>query len=276
MTGNDTRLAVVLAAGRGTRMREARPGEELDPAQALAAAHGLKGMIPDGAGRPFLDHVLSSLADAGIDDICLVVGPDHGVVRQHYTRQPPRRIRLTFVVQQEARGTADAVRMVEPWANTRDFLVLNADNLYPVPAIRALGELGSPGLIAFDRDALIRDGNIDAARIAAFALLELDADDILTAIIEKPVAGVKAAQPAHPSVSISMNLWRFDSRIFPACRQVPSSPRGEFELPLAVAVAIKEGVRFRAIRMQAGVLDLSNRGDIATMAAQLAVNRVEP
>ncbi|HUR20811.1 MAG TPA: hypothetical protein VMZ90_08385, partial [Vicinamibacterales bacterium] len=48
--------AVVLAAGRGTRMRQPSPGVLLDPGQAAMADIGLKATIPIG-GRPFLDHL---------------------------------------------------------------------------------------------------------------------------------------------------------------------------------------------------------------------------
>ena len=60
--------------------------------------------------RPFLDYVLSALADAGCTDVCLVIGPEHGVVSDYYGRATCReRVRVRFAIQAEARGTADAV-----------------------------------------------------------------------------------------------------------------------------------------------------------------------
>ena len=44
-----------------------------------------------------------------------------------------------------------------------------------------------------------------------------------------------------------MNCWRFDARIFEACREVTRLVRGEFELPGAVALAARRGVRFKGI-----------------------------
>ena len=58
-------------------------------------------------------------------------------------------------------------------------------------------------------------------------------------------------------MSLSMNCWRFDARIFPACRDVAPSPRGELELPLAVMLAVTRGVPFRAVPARGPVLDLS-------------------
>jgi glucose-1-phosphate thymidylyltransferase len=67
-----------------------------------------------------------------------------------------------------------------------------------------------------------------------------------------------------------MNVWRFDERIFDACRAVPRSPRGEFELPEAVGVALVRGIRFRVIPARGPVLDLSRRADAADVERRLS------
>lgn len=246
-------------------MRAADPGAQLTPEQDRAANAGIKAMMPVN-GRPFLDYVLSSVADAGITDVALVVAPDHADVRRYYAHDaPPSRLRVGFVVQEQPLGTAQAVLCAEPWTEGDPFLTLNGDNLYPPGALQSLVELDEPGLAAFERDDLIRSGNIPADRIRAFAIIEVDACGRLTRIVEKP--------PQHAeerSTLISMNCWRFDARIFSACRAVPRSERGELELPQAVGVAVSMGIAFRAIRASGAVLDLSRRADAATLADRLA------
>lgn len=266
--------AIVLARGLGTRMRREAAGVTLDPAQAAAAARGLKTMIPDTRGRPFLTHLLSSLADGGSTDVCLVVAPDHAAMGDYFTRHPTSRVRLHYVVQAEPLGTANALLAAERWAAGRDVLVLNADNLYPAAAIRALVSLGGPGLVAFDPLALAANGNIDASRIASFAILKLRRDGSLEQIIEKPDAATLAA--AGPAPWVSMNLWRFDHSMMSACRDVARSARGEFELPEAVSLAIARGMRLQAVTLRAGVLDLSARSDINAVADRLAVRDPAP
>jgi dTDP-glucose pyrophosphorylase len=265
--------AVVLAAGLGSRMRREASSSPLSEAQAAAAARGLKAMIPDGQGRPFLDHILSSLADGGITNVCLIVGADHESIRNHYALRPPRRVKLAFATQASPIGTADALLAATPWFADGDVIVLNADNLYPVAAIAALVNLGEPGCIAFERAALIRDSNIDSARIAAYAILTLRPDDTLAGIVEKPG---RDDERAGAGDWISMNIWRFDAESLAAGRDVAPSPRGELELPLAVALAISRGVRLRAVRMRGGVVDLSNRGDILEMARRLGDHDIQP
>ena len=78
LTESPVTKAVILARGLGTRMRRDE-GVGLDREQSRAAAEGAKGMIP--FGRPFLDYVLSSLADAGFREVCLVIGPEHRAIR---------------------------------------------------------------------------------------------------------------------------------------------------------------------------------------------------
>ena len=265
--------AVVLARGLGTRMRRDNGTAEVTEQQARAAAAGLKAMIPDSQGRPFLDHILSALADAGVQRVVLVVAPEAEVIRSHYRLHPPRRVALDWAVQVEPRGTADALLAAEPLIAREPFLVLNADNLYPVAAVRALVTLGEPGLVAFDRDALLEHGNVDAERVSSFALLEIDAHGYLQSLVEKPDPAV--ARTANGRW-VSMNLWRFDSGIFDACRAVVPSVRGELELPQAAILGVEQGRPLRAVTFHAGVIDLSSRGDIATVASQLGRERADP
>ena len=162
------RSAVIMAGGLGSRMRRRDETATLEASQVAAADAGVKGMIP--IKRPFLDYVLSALADAGITDVLLVIGPSHDAVRQYFTVEaPPHRVRLRFAVQPAPIGTANAVTVAADALGDAPFLVLNADNYYPVDAIRALAADDSAGVVAFDRDALVRDGNIDAERVRAFA-----------------------------------------------------------------------------------------------------------
>ena len=259
--------AVILARGLGTRMRKADVGAAVDAQQAAMADQGIKAMIP--IGRPFLDFVLSALADAGITDVCLVIGPEHSAIREQYAgTERPHRLRVDFAIQERPIGTANAVLSAERFVGDDRFLVMNADNYYPVEAYAALRELGEPGLIAFGRDALLADGRIEADRIMRFALLDIDDHGYLRRVLEKP--DVAAARTLGESAWVSMNLWAFEPTIFEPCRTVSPSPRGELEIPVAVQHAIDAyGLRFRAVPMHAPVLDLSSRADIASVAEAL-------
>jgi glucose-1-phosphate thymidylyltransferase len=256
-----TSRALVLARGLGTRMREQSSAVTLDPAQASAADAGVKAMIS--FGRPFLDYVLHSLADAGVREAALVLGPEHDRVRDYYRNLPTVRISIGFVEQQRPLGTADAVLAARQWADDRPFIVLNADNLYPVDVLTRLVAGTEPAVPGFERHSL----GLPLERLGAFALLEAGADGTLQQIVEKP--GAEAMDAAGPRALISMNAWRFDDRIFAACRDVPLSSRNERELPQAVGLAVRRGVRFEVFPVRGEVLDLSKRDDIPRVAQAL-------
>jgi dTDP-glucose pyrophosphorylase len=255
---------VILARGLGPRMRSGEASTPLDAEQSSVASSGLKAMIP--VGRPFLDYVLSALADAGFRQACLVIGPEHNVVREHYTRAHPTRIEVSFALQAEPQGTANAVLSAQQFAGAEEFATINSDNYYPVEVLRALQELGQAGTVLFDADALVRESNIPPERVRDFACAVVDDDGFLADLLEKPDA--TAAKLAGPKL-VSMNCWRFSPDIFAFCRDVPLSPRGEYELPLAVRLAIRRGFKFKAMTCRAGVLDLSRRSDIAAVAERL-------
>jgi glucose-1-phosphate thymidylyltransferase len=266
MTSADTTKAVILARGLGTRMRKEDETAHLGAEQAAAAGIGLKAMIP--IGRPFLDYVLSALADAGLTDVCLVIGPEHQQVRDYYEREiSPQRISLRFAIQQEPLGTANAVLSAEGFAGNDPFIVLNSDNFYPAGALRALHSITEPAIVGFDRETLARLGNVPAERITRFGALDIDADGYLRRILGKPTEQMLAS--GDPIYS-SMNCFLFSRKIFQACRAVPRSARNEYELPQAVHLAIDHGLmRFKVIKIAAPVLDLSTRADIAKVAERL-------
>jgi len=259
--------AVVLARGLGTRMRRESDPAALTPEQAAAARTGAKAMMPiAGAGRPFLDYVLSALADAGWTDVCLVVPPEHDAIRDYYTRvAPPHRIAVTLAVQSEPRGTADALLAAESWAGRNRFLVVNGDNYYPVSALRAVGTVPGAGACLFARDTLVSLGNIPPDRVRAFAVCRLTSDGTLAVIVEKPET------TAERDDLVSMNCWVMPPAVFEAARSIAPSVRGELEIADAVTWLMREeGVRFDVIVSDEGVLDLSLRSDVTAVARVLS------
>lgn len=258
--------AVILARGLGTRMRRVDEGAVLDARQAQVAASGVKAMID--VGRPFLDYVISALADVGITEVCLVIGPEHDVLREYAARTSGGRVAVTTAVQAEPRGTAGAVSAAEDFAGQDRVIVLNSDNYYPVPALARLAEAPGSALLGFDRQALVEQSNIPADRVRAFALVTQDADGALTGLVEKPDEEQLAAY--GQDTPVSMNAWLFTPAIFRASAQVAPSPRGELEIIDAVMLAREHGETFTVVPVAAGVLDMSSRGDVAAVQEALA------
>jgi dTDP-glucose pyrophosphorylase len=260
-----TKKAVILARGLGTRMRRQDDHVALSEAQTTVAGAGLKALIS--VGRPFLDYLLSALADVGVREICLVIGPEHDVVRDHCKSLSLKRITLDFAIQESPKGTADAVKSARQFAGDDSFLMINSDSYYPIGALRALASIDHCGLVGFSREGLLK-GNIEPDRVRQFAVAKANAEGWLEAIVEKPSDEqlAKLGQDAP----ISMNCWRFDSRIFEACDAIGPSERGEWELPTAVMYSIHcLGARYRVVPWNEPVLDLTSRRDIASITTAM-------
>lgn len=260
--------AVILARGLGTRMQKSDDSVALEAAQATAADTGVKAMIP--IGRPFLDYVISALADAGYRQVCLIVGPDHDSIRTYYCDEAKLdRLSIDFAIQEEPRGTADAVAAAEAFASSDPFLVINSDDYYPVEALRRLREVAGSATALFERESMITGSNIPSDRIRAFAVGLTNGEGVLRQILEKPSEEQLASIP-RPHW-LSMNCWRFGPSIFEACRHIGPSSRGELELPDAVQYAMDElGETFQVVHVRAPVLDMTSRQDIAAVAQRLA------
>ncbi|MHC5034913.1 MAG: nucleotidyltransferase family protein [Planctomycetota bacterium] len=271
-----TRKAVVMARGLGTRMQSKRPGPELGPEGQRLARQGLKMLVPLG-GRPFLDYVVDSLLRSGLQRICLVIAPGADLMRQHARRiAEAAGVTVDCAVQEEPRGTADAVLAAEEFAGEDAFVLCNADNLYPDKALRRLADLddGDCYLAAFSSEDLVRHGNIPAERVKDFAAVTAAADGRLLGIVEKPSDPEQYAQDGK--VWVSMNLYRFTPAIFGACRQVTPDPdRGELELTAAVAGLVAAGdATVRVLLCEGGVLDLTRPTDIMSAGDALEGRRL--
>ena len=111
-----TCIAVILAAGEGTRMKSASP----------KVLHAI-------AGRSMLGHVLDTVSQAGISDIAVVIGPNREDVAQEIRAQVPQ---AHIIVQMDRLGTAHAVLAARDVIGTGydDLLVLFADTPLIEPA----------------------------------------------------------------------------------------------------------------------------------------------
>jgi glucose-1-phosphate thymidylyltransferase len=274
-----TQKAVVLARGLGTRMQREAEGVPLSEEHLRAARAGQKALMPL-LGRPMLDYVVDSLLQAGLRHVCLVIAPEADAMRQAARRiqaaAAAAGARIECAVQQDPRGTADAVLAAEDFAAGDAFVVCNGDNLYPWAALRQLAGIEDDDCraVAFERDALLHHSNIAPERIRAFAAMTVSEDGRLTGIVEKPPDPERYAREGR--LWVNMNLYRFVPAVFDACRSIEPDPvRGELELTAAVAELVRRGrPAFRVVFSEEGVLDLTSRADISGAERALAGRRL--
>lgn len=252
--------AVVLAAGQGTRMRTRLP----------KVLHPL-------AGRPMLEHVLASLAEAGIEQQVVVVGHDADQVEAALGG------RATTVRQEPQKGTADAVRIgleqLDP--STQQVVVAMGDApLVPAALFAELLAAQAAG------DACIALLASRPADPSGYGRIVRDADGSVKAIVEER----DADEGVRELGEVNAGTYCFDAGWLRATiGSVPASPSGEHYLTDLVAMAVATGSTVVVVssprpELAMGINDRSGlaaaerilRGEIAERHMRNGVTIVDP
>ncbi len=153
--------AVLLAAGRGTRMKSS-------VAKVLYPL----------AGRAIASHVLHAAAAAGIRKAVAVIasGQDGAAVREALAADAPAGLDLHFAIQEKPAGTGDAMLAARPAVDTEHVLVVNGDLALISP--NDIARLIAPSDLA----AAVAVGTVDDP--AEMGRILRGADGRLTAIVE--------------------------------------------------------------------------------------------
>ena len=214
--------AVILAAGKGTRMRGLC--DELP-----------KPLLPV-ANRPVLTHTIAHLEQAGIRQVLLVIGHQAHVVR-NALGQRWGGVDLHYVVQHDPKGTGQATALAEDFAAGEPFLMLFGDI---VTSRQVFADVVS--IYASERPEAILSVRYFRDPASGGAVY-LDGDRV-EKIVERPEPG---ATTTH---YINAGVFVFPPEIFGLLRQVELSPRGEYELTDAIRMLLERGATVRAYEIE--------------------------
>jgi dTDP-glucose pyrophosphorylase len=214
MMNSVVRQGVVLAAGRGTRL------------QPLSGACP-KPLHPI-CNKPIMQYQIEAMRDAGIDDICIVVGPSGEQIRGSFGDGRLLGVRIRYIEDSAPSGIAASLALAEPWV-AGPFAVFLGDIFLALndlaPALAPL-DAGAAGTIVVRRDT-------PAAVRRNFAVVT-EHDGRVSRVIEKP------AKP--PTDLKGCGVYVFDRTIFDAIRRTPRSAlRNEYEITDAVQNLIDMG-----------------------------------
>ena len=235
-------LIVILAAGKGTRMKSDLP----------KVLHRI-------AGRSMLGHVLALARQAGASGSAVVIGPGQDSVRKEAAALSPA---AQIFVQAEQLGTADAVKAARPAlaAHSGQVIVLFADT-----------PLFTPATISAVREALAKDADIavvgfEAADPAGYGRLLQDGQGRLVAIREH-----NDASPHERATRLcNGGVMGFRSARFLEILDAISNrnAKAEFYLTDAVEIANAKGLKCRAILCpEEEVLGINSRDQLAAAEA---------
>lgn len=149
-----TCLAIVLAAGEGTRMRSDRPK-----------------VLHEVANRSMLGHVLETVMAAGATRIAVVVGPDSDRVSQ----EAARHANVEIFIQRERLGTGHAVLSAREALARKDddVIVVYADT--PLVSPDTLAQLREP----LRKDAAVVSLGFEARDPTGYGRLIMSGDDLI-------------------------------------------------------------------------------------------------
>jgi UDP-N-acetylglucosamine diphosphorylase/glucosamine-1-phosphate N-acetyltransferase len=184
---------VILAAGEGNRMH---PLTYTRP----------KVMLPI-AGKSILEWNLMNARAAGLKEFIFVVSYKSEMVREYFGDGKPWNVKINYVNQGKAMGTAHAIGTVEPFVS--DCLVLCGDTIFGTNDIKHIAKKGTKiGLVKIDN-------------ATEYGIVELKGKHVVK-IYEKM---------EHPlSNVINAGIYHFNKHIFDFIRKTEKSPRGEFEI----------------------------------------------
>lgn len=193
---------VILAAGEGKRMH---PLTYTRP----------KVMLPI-ANKPILEWNLLKAIDAGIEDFIFVVGYKSEMVRNYFGNGEKWRIKIQYINQGDAQGTAHAIGMVEKFVD--DFIVFCGDTIFGKNDIKNI-------IVKKNSIGLFKVDNPDS-----YGIVEINNKKVVK-IYEK-------MQDPFTDV-INAGIYHFNKKIFEYIKKTGKSPRGEYEITDSINMMIK-------------------------------------
>ena len=217
--------AVILAAGRGTRMRE-------------LTADLPKPMIQV-RGKPVLQHIIEGLRDAGIRDCLVVVGYRADAVQDFFRDGSGYNIAIQYKTQTVQDGTGRVVELAHEFVTDRPFILAYGDILVDPTNYNRLVDLPD------DVDAMltITRGEDVSKGGAVFVNDQMAVVDIR----EKSDRWSGLSQDAIPFYNAG--LYAFRPSIFGFTAKLKPSPRGEYELTDAIRDLAQSGKKVKALEL---------------------------
>jgi UDP-N-acetylglucosamine diphosphorylase / glucose-1-phosphate thymidylyltransferase / UDP-N-acetylgalactosamine diphosphorylase / glucosamine-1-phosphate N-acetyltransferase / galactosamine-1-phosphate N-acetyltransferase len=213
--------AVLLAAGRGTRMRELT--QEL-PKPMLQVR-----------GKPVLQHIIEGLRGAGLADFLIIVGWHAEVVRDFFGDGSKLGVRVEYTNQLVQDGTGKVVELAREFTGSDPFVLSYGDILVaPENYPRIVASLaGAEAVVSVKRSEDVSQGGAVFVN-EIFELIDLR---------EKP----KPGEPTSPWYNAG--IYAFRASIFDYTANLERSPRDEFELTDAIRHLAFAGPKVRAFEL---------------------------
>src|SRR5947209_7166020 len=205
---------LILSGGKGTRLR---------PITHTSA----KQLVPV-ANKPVLFYGIEAMAQAGIEDVGIIIAPETGQEIQAAAGDGSQfGLRITYIVQDEPLGLAHAVLTAEQFLGQSPFVMYLGDNLLQ----GGIEDLVS-AFQAHEPDALILLTPVPDPE--NYGVAELEGDKVMR-LVEKP---------PQPTTDLALvGVYMFTAMVHDAARAIQPSGRGELEITDAIQHLVDKGQR---------------------------------
>lgn len=218
------RRAVILAAGRGTRMG-ALTADTPKPLLRLA-------------GRPLLEWILEGLQAAGVNHCLIVTGYLAGKIEDYFGQGGSMGLTIDYLRQETPDGTGRALHLARDWAAGEPLFMSYGDIIVPAAHYRAMAEAWRERPC----DLMLSLNAVDDPCAGAAVYVEDPSGELprVRSIIEKPPRGTSTTPWNNAGIFI------FSPLIFDYTARLTPSARGEYELTAALDAMIADGRDLRA------------------------------
>jgi dTDP-glucose pyrophosphorylase len=243
--------AVILAAGKGTRMKDLT--SEM-PKPMLRVQ-----------GKPILQHILEGLIDAGIRDFFIVTGYRAEGIESYFGDGQKWKVRIAYGRQVVQEGTGKAPELAKAFVGKDDFILTYGDILVKPETyhgvLKRFGEDSFAGLLTCTGSEDVTKGG----------LLFFDKTFRLLRLVEKPGSAqleelrregwLKSGDTAWYNAGI----YAFKSELFDFTARLEKSPRGEYELTDAIIAMLNTGRTLAGLEIQGRWVDVRDPEVLASL-----------
>lgn len=193
--------AVILAAGRGTRMKDLTDNV---PKPMLKVK-----------GKPILEYKLMALPEE-IDEVIFIVGYKKGKIEEYFGQEFQGK-KIRYVIQEELNGTGGAIHLVKDFIGEK-FLVMMGDDIYHPEDMK--------DILKYDMAILV----YEVEDPSQFGIIKTDSEDNLLEIVERP----------HNSESnlVNTGLYVLNRKFFDY--DLVLGDKGEYWLPQTMVKMVKD------------------------------------
>ncbi|MGH7886691.1 MAG: sugar phosphate nucleotidyltransferase [Candidatus Binatia bacterium] len=227
---NASLKAVILAAGKGTRMKE-------------LTAEMPKPMLKV-AGKPVLEHIVRGLGGAGITDLCIITGYHAEAVEEFLGDGSRFGVQISYARQKVQDGTGKAPELTTNFVGDSNFVLMYGDILVDPTNYKRMAHAftvsKAAGLISAIKNQDVTKG----------AAVTFDDAFFMMDLVEKPPKG------ANLPPWYNAGIYMFSPVVFRYTARLQKSPRGEYELPDALRAMIADGHRIKGFELKGYWIDV--------------------